>query len=214
MHYSVYPFHKEIAMNVIALTNSVAFGVLEMLSELGRHSKKSQLQAIRTKRLHTLYELNYIYTKASFTATVIPFLNYCVKTQGDPTVEGLYKYVENSPNLQFQARFRALLSMNIPCLVKRNGIRLDNIQISNGGSALFFPVAFAMKMSWYRDFYHYKYLNGQFTPAQEDMDPTNPDFEKFLEQIDPEITKDLKSRPKIRKYPRKHPPRKYPIWCV
>ena len=105
-------------MTVIALTNSIPFGILEMLSELGRHNKNSQLQAIRTKRLHTLYELNYIYCKSAFNATVIPFLNNCETSKVEPSVEKLYKFVEKSPNLLYQARFRALLSLNIPCIVK------------------------------------------------------------------------------------------------
>ena len=197
--------HEEMAMHVVALTNSIPFGVLEMLSELGRYSKKSQLQAIRSKRLHTLNELNYIFTKGSFTAIAIPFLNYCEKTKSEMTVENLYKYVENSPNLQFQARFRALISLNMPCIVKRIGIRLDNNQIAEGGSALFFDVAFAMKMSWYRDFYFYKFINGPYTKAQEDIEPERPNFEKFLNQLDSEFVKEHKSRPQVRKYPTKHP---------
>ena len=115
--------HEEIAMIVIALTNSIPFGILDMLSELGRHNKNSQLQAIRTKRLHTLYELNYIYSKAAFTATAIPFLNYCEKSQVEPTVDKLYQFIEKSTNFQYQARFRALLSLNIPCILKSNTIK-------------------------------------------------------------------------------------------
>lgn len=172
---------------------------------MGRHNKNSQLQAIRTKRLHTLFELNYIYTKAAFTATTVPFLNYCAQEQIEPTVECLFQFVEKSPNLQYQARFRALLSLNIPCIVKRNGIRLNNDEISNGGSALFFPAAFAMKMTWYRDYYHYKYLNGKFTPLEEEMEPESPDFEKFLFQLDPKIVTETKTRPNVKKYPIKHP---------
>ena len=148
--------HEEIAMNIIALTNSIPFGVLDMLSEMGRHTKNSQLQAIRTKNLRTLYELNYIYTKATFTALAIPYLKECVAALVEPTIEGMYEFVEKSPNLQYQARFRALISLNLPCIIKRLGIRLNNAEISNGGSALFFPAAFALKMSWYRDFCHYK----------------------------------------------------------
>ena len=139
--------HEEIAMNVQALSKSVPFGVLEMLSGLGRCTKKSQMQAIRSKRLHTLYELNHIFTKGSFTALVIPFLDNCVKSGDEETIENLFKYVEQSQNLHYQARFRALMSFNIPCIVKRLGIRLDNEQISNGGSALFFYVAFATNTS-------------------------------------------------------------------
>lgn len=116
-------------MTVIALTNSIPFGILEMLSELGRHNKNSQLQAIRTKRLHTLYELNYIYCKSAFNATVIPFLNNCETSKVEPSVENLYKFVEKSPNLLYQARFRALLSLNIPCIVKGR-VQLKNVKNS------------------------------------------------------------------------------------
>ena len=102
----------------------------------------------------------------------------------------------------------------MPCIVKRIGIRLDNNQIAEGGSALFFDVAFAMKMSWYRDFYFYKFINGPYTKAQEDIEPERPNFEKFLNQLDSEFVKEHKSRPQVRKYPRKHPPRKHSIWVV
>ena len=135
-------------MNVIALTNNIQFGVLDMLSAMGRHTKKSQLQAIKSKRLHTLYELNYIYTKAAFTATVVPFLDNCQSSQVEPTVENLYDFVNSSPNLEYQARFRVLIALNLPCIVKRVGIRLNSEEISNGGSGLFLPAAFATKMSW------------------------------------------------------------------
>ena len=197
--------HEEIAMNVVALSSSISFGVLEMLSELGRHNKNSQLQAIRTKRLHTLYELNFIYTKATFTATAIPFLNQCEISDVEPTIENLYLFVEKSENLAYQARFRAMLDLNIPCIVKRLGIRLNSEEISDGGSALFFPVAFARNMSWYRDFYNMKYLNGKFTPAEEDVLPENPDFERFLMKVYPQEANKIKTRPKIRQYSRRHP---------
>ena len=148
--------HEEIAMNVTALTSNTQFGVLDMLSAMGRINKNSQLQAIRSKRLHTLYELNFIYTKAAFTATVVPFLDHCDTTQAAPSVENLYKYVSNAPNLEYQARFRVLVALNLPCIVKRLGIRLNSEEISAGGSALFMPAAFSTKMSWYRDYYHFK----------------------------------------------------------
>lgn len=176
-----------------------------MLDGLGRCTKKAQLQAIKSKRLHTLYELNYIFSKGSFTALVIPFLDYCQKSQGNPSIESLYKYVEKSENLLYQARFRALISFNIPCIVKRVGIGLDNQQIARGGSAMFFPVAFCTKMTWYRDFYHYMFLNGKFCNKQEEMIPQKSCFEKFLKTVDPELTENLKTRPKVRQYQAKHP---------
>ena len=197
--------HEEMAMLVIALSNSIPFGIMEMLSELGRHNKNSQLQALRTKRLHTLYELNYIYTKATFTATAIPFLNHCGMFNLEPTVENMYQFVEKSPNLRYQARFRVMVDLNIPCVLKRIGIRLDNEDISDGASALFFPVAFAMKMSWYRDYFHYKHLNGKFTPVEEDLSPQPADFEGFLRTLDPETATLITTRPKVRKYSTKHP---------
>ena len=197
--------HEEIAMNVIALTNSIPFGVLEMLSELGRHTKNSQLQAIKSKNLRTLNELNYIYTKATFIAVLIPYLNKCAKLKANPTVEGMYTYVQQSPNLPYQARFRSLLSLNLPCVIKRIGIRLNNANISNGGSALFFPAAFAFKMSFYRDYYHYKYLNGKFVSSEECLQPMPGNFEDFLGNLELKIEKDIKTRPKVKSYPVKHP---------
>ena len=192
-------------MNVIALTNNIQFGVLDMLSAMGRHTKKSQLQAIKSKRLHTLYELNYIYTKAAFTATVVPFLDNCQSSQVEPTVENLYDFVSSSPNLEYQARFRVLIALNLPCIVKRVGIRLNSEEISNGGSGLFLPAAFATKMSWYRDYYFFKYLNGAFTPAEEDLTPTAPNFEEFLDKLDPNMKNEVLSRPVVKQYPVKHP---------
>ena len=106
--------HEEIAMNVVALTSNIQFGVLDMLTSMGRHNKNSQLQAIRSKRLHTLYELNHVYTKASFTAIVVPFLDNCAEGQIEPTVDNLYKFVSSSPNLEYQARFSVLIALNFP----------------------------------------------------------------------------------------------------
>ena len=192
-------------MHVIALTSNIEFGVLDMLSAMGRINKNSQLQAIRSKRLHTLYELNYVYTKAAFTATVVPFLESCEAMQVEPTVENLYKFVSKSPNLEYQARFRVLVALNIPCIVKRIGIRLNSEEISHGGSALFMPAAFSTKMSWYRDFYHIQYLNGKFSPAEESIEPKRPNFEEFLDKVDPKLKTEISERPQFMKYPVKHP---------
>ena len=197
--------HEEIAMNVVALTSNVHFGVLDMLSALGRHNRSSQLQAIRSKRLHTLFELNYIYTKAAFVATAVPFLNYCDTSQVQPTVQNLYKFVSDSPNLEYQARFRIIIALNLPCIVKRIGIRLDNEEISCGGSALFMPAAYATNMSWYRDYYHFRYMNGRFSPSLEALEPKKADLEEFLDKVDPELKNNISSRPHFKQYPVKHP---------
>ena len=93
----------------------------------------------------------------------------------------------------------------MPCIIKRLGIRLNNAELSNGGSALFFPAAFALKMSWYRDFYHYKYLNGKFTNIEEDLMPEPMNFDKFLMTLDPKLATEIKNRPMVRSYPVKHP---------
>jgi len=118
--------HEEIMMSVTALTLSTSFGLLELLSEMGRQTKNAQLQAIRTKRLHTLFEINYIFLKGSMTALIIPYVADCAKTNLKPTVGGLFSYVTNSENMKYQARFRFLCDVNLPCLVKRIAVRLNN----------------------------------------------------------------------------------------
>ena len=120
-------------------------------------------------------------------------------------MENLYAYVSSSPNLEYQARFRVLVSLNLPCIVKRVGIRLNSEEISNGASALFLPAAFATRMTWYRDYYHFKHLNGKFSPLEEDVVPKRPNFEDFLDQIDPNLKTEILTRPVVKQYPVKHP---------
>ena len=79
-------------MNVTALTLSTSFGLFELLSEMGRHSKKSHMQAIRTKRLHTLFELNFIFLKGSMTALLVPFVSDCARRSVKPTVRKGLQY--------------------------------------------------------------------------------------------------------------------------
>ena len=191
--------HEEIAMLVVALSASINFGVMEMLEDLGRHSRASQLQAIKTKRLHTLYELNFIFTKGSMTACMIPFLNHCADKKIVPNVSGLYQYVSASSNLKYQARFRALIDLNLPCIVNRLGIRLNNPEIASGASGLFFPISFAFRQTFYRDFYHMKFLNGSFSDIQERIPPADMDLSKF---VSPDC---LTNPPELTSYPKKHP---------
>ena len=84
--------HEEIMMNVTALTLSTDFGLFELLSEMGRHSKKSHMQAIKTKRLHTLFELNHIFLQGSMTAVMVPFVSDCAKRLIKPTTRKGLKY--------------------------------------------------------------------------------------------------------------------------
>ena len=191
--------HEEICMNVTALTLSIPFGLLEFLSSMGRISKASQLQAIKSKRLHTLAELSQIFFKGSMTALIVPFLAHCDKINQKPSVSGLFQFVSSSPNLKYQARFRFLLEVVLPCLLKRIGIRLNNKQIAEGASALFFPLAFAFPHSFYRDFYHLKFLNGQFVPEQEMISPADPDISRFMKDENVWTTANLT------KYEKKHP---------
>ena len=79
------------------------------------------------------------------------------------------------------------------------------MNISDGGSALFFPAAFAFRMSFYRDYYHYKYLNGKFVKSEEDLRPVQSNFESFLENLEVELGEEIKTRPKVKSYPVKHP---------
>ena len=78
--------HEEIMMNVTALTISTNFGLFELLTEMGRNSKKSHMQAIKTKRLHTLFELNYIFLRGSMVALLVPFVADCAAKGIKPTV--------------------------------------------------------------------------------------------------------------------------------
>ena len=191
--------HEEIAMLVVSLSASVHFGLLEMLEDIGRHSRASQLQAIKTKRLHTLYEINFIFTKGSMMACMVPYLNHCSANQTRPDIKGLLQYVSNSKNMKYQARFRVLMNLNLPCIVKRVGIRLNNSEIAGGASGLFFPMSFAFKQTFYRDYYHSMFLNGQFSEIQETIEPAAPDLSKFIDQ------ESLKTPPILAKYPTKHP---------
>ena len=186
-------------MLVKSLTLSIPFGLLDFLSEMGRKSKAAQLQAIRTKRLHTLSELNFIFLKGSMSAIIVPFLEHSAKNKCSPTVGELYKFVEGSENMRYQARFRFLLAVSLPCYLKRVAIRLNNQEISDGASALFFPIAFASNHNYYRDFYHLRFMNGRFEDTQEDVTVEDPDIKKFLgsENVDTE--------PTLKKYSKKHP---------
>ena len=92
--------HEEITMLVKSLTLSIPFGLMDFLSEMGRKSKAAQLQAIRTKRLHTLSELNFIFLKGSMSAIIVPFLEHSAKNKCSPTVGELYKFVEGSENMR------------------------------------------------------------------------------------------------------------------
>ena len=88
--------HEEIMMNVTALTLSTNFGLFELLSEMGRKSKKSHMQAIKTKRLHTLFELNYIFMRGSMTALLVPFVADCARKKVTPTVREGFKNCVNA----------------------------------------------------------------------------------------------------------------------
>jgi len=133
------------------------------------------------------------------TAIIVPYLKHCGAMKVEPTVKGLYQFVSSSRNLKYQARFRFLIEVCLPCLIKRLGIRLNNQKISSGASALFFPVAFAFHHSFYRDFYHLKYLNGSFVPIQETIPPVEPDLARFLK---PE---NRLANSNLVKYPQKNP---------
>ena len=54
------------------------------------------------------------------------------------------------------------------------------MQLSDGATALFFPIVFASSHSFYRDLYHLKYVNGKCVPSQEDLEPSVPDLKQFL----------------------------------
>ena len=191
--------HEEIAMLVVALSASINFGLMEMLEDLGRHTRASQMQAIKTKNLHTLFEINYIFTKGSMMACMVPFLNHCSENQIGPDISGLYQYVSESKNMKYQARFRALVDLNMPCFVKRLGIRLNNPDIAQGASGLFFPISFAFKQTFYRDYYHTLFLNGVFSDVQEKIKPAGMDLGQFVSE------EAMKAPPKVANYREKHP---------
>ena len=184
-------------MHVRALSISIPFGLLEFLSNMGRISKAAQLQAIKSKRLHTSAEISEIFFKGSMTALMIPYIAHCENINQKPTVGGLFQFVSKSKNLKYQARFRLLLEVNLPCLLKRIGIRLNNKAIAEGASALFHPIAFAFSHSFYRDYYHLMFLNGSFVPEQENLAPEDPDINQFL------MNKDISAN--LTKYPKRHP---------
>lgn len=197
--------HEEILMNSTALRLSINFGLLDLLSDMGRHTKQAQLQAIRTKRLHTLFELNKIFMKGSMTALMVPFVTHCTDLKQKPTVKGLFKFVSESKNLRYQARFRFLIDVSLPCLIMRIGIRLNNQVLSAAASALFFPIAFAFSHSYYRDYYHRMYLNGKHVPIQESIKPTEPDITKFLNEDKASVV------PNLVKFPQKNPTENVPF---
>ena len=189
--------HEEINMLVTALTLSVPFGICDLLEQMGRKSKASQLQAIRTKRLHTLFELNFVYLKGSMSAIIVPFLDYAAEKGIKPTVKALYSFVAASPNMRYQARFRFLLAVNMPCFIQRLGIRLNHKPIADGASALYSMLAFASNHSFYRDFYHLRFMNGKFVNCQEDVTPGVTDISRFLG------LEEVKTYPNIIQYPKK-----------
>ena len=166
---------------------------------MGRKSKAAQLQAVRTKRLHTLHELNYIFLKGSMTALLIPFLKFATKMNKSPCVAELYEFVASSPNMKYQARFRFLLAVNFPCFVKRVGIRMNSNMISDGASALFMPVVFATNHNYYRDYYFLRYMNGKFVDCQESLSPEDPDISRFL------ATEAVDTKPNMIKFCKKLP---------
>ena len=184
--------HEELLMNGTSLNHGIHFGVMDLLEEMGRYTKQAQIQAIRTKNLHTLFEMNYIFLKGSMVAIIVPFLTHCEDFKIKPSVKELYKFVSSSKNQKYQARFRYLIDVSLNCFIKRVGIRLNDEKISRGASALFFPVVFAFAHSFYRDYYHLKYLNGRFVPIQETIKPQEPDISKFLntdnnQQLEPNL---------------------------
>ena len=184
-------------MHVRALSLSIPFGLLDFLSDMGRISKASQLQAIKCKRLHTLAEISEIFFKGSMTALMVPFVAQCGDKNEKPTVSGLFQFVSKSKNLKYQARFRVLLEVNLPCLLKRLGIRLNNKSIAEGASALFLPIAFAFPHSFYRDYYHLMFLNGRFVPEQENISPEDPNISRFM--------KDENATANLKQYTKRHP---------
>ena len=191
--------HEEIMMNCTSLTMATHFGLMDFLTEMGRQTKKSQLQAIRTKRLHTLFELNYIFLKGTMMALMVPYVKQCITNKSHPTVGGLFNFVEKSDNLRYQARFRFVLTVSLPPFIKRIGVRLDIEEISSGATALFLPIVFATNHTYYRDLYHKRYLNGKFVDCQEELEPSEPDLAKFLGSSPPVTT------PNLQKYKKKHP---------
>ena len=190
--------HEKLLMNGTSLIHATNFGVLDLLAEMGRYTKPAQLQALKTKNLHTLYEMNYIFLKGSITAIIVPFLNYCAELNMKPTVNGLNKFVSSSKNLKYKARFKYLFDVSLICFLKIIGVRLNNKKIARGASALFFPVVFAFPHSFYRDFYHLLYLNGPFVPLQETISPLEPDISRFLRPL-------ISVKPNLEKYPTRNP---------
>ena len=57
---------------------------------------------------------------------------------------------------------------------------MHNVPLSDGATALFFPIVFATPHSFYRDLNHLKYMNGKFVASQEEFEPSEPDLKQFL----------------------------------
>ena len=84
----------------------------------------------------------------------------------------------------------------MPCLLKRVAIRLNNVVLSNGATALYFPIVFATSHSFYRDLYHLKYLNGKWVQSQEKIEPAEPSLQKFIgdKEFDPCVLSKFRKR--------------------
>ena len=76
-------------------------------------------------------------------------------------------------------------------------MRINNVQLSDGATALFFPIVFASSHSFYRDLYHLKYINGKCVPSQEDLEPSVPDLKQFLPEdteFEPSIVSNFRKK--------------------
>ena len=127
-------------------------------------------------------------------ALSLPYLKSLSPGQ-TPTYNGLCSFALGAKDLKYAARFNVIFKINLPAIVKRIGNRLNNIEVSNGASAMCALAAMTFPSNYYRDHYANKYINGNYHPTQDSVVPIGPrKLEDFLPQLntDPSDNSELK----------------------
>ena len=95
------------------------FGLMEVLQELGKKSKKNQEGAIKKKELNRLYPTNLIFLEGSMKALMSSYIELNYSMSFEPTVEGFVNFCLESKNHKTRALFLAQYHFGMPPVVNR-----------------------------------------------------------------------------------------------
>ena len=109
---------------------------MEVLSELGKKSKKNQEGAIVKKELNRLFPTNLIFLEGSLKALMASYIELNWMDTFEPSVESFVNFCLSSKNPKTRALFLAQYHFVMPVVVKRLGNRLHRLDIADAGSAL------------------------------------------------------------------------------